>query len=164
METFYYLIGHGQDPVNWWQMSNRAIIIFIYAVALYRLAPARAVGNSSVLEIALTVIIASSLSRALTGNSPLLPSLAATFALLVLHVLMSAAAMRSDGFARLVKGRHLQIIDSGTIDWHNMKRAKLSERDLHEQLRLHGISSLGEVAAAYMERNGRVSVFRQSGK
>jgi uncharacterized membrane protein YcaP (DUF421 family) len=132
----------------------------VYAIVLYRLAPGRTFGNHTVVDIAMTVIIGSSLSRALTGNAPLLPVFAATFVLLVVHVLLATVALRSERVSWLVKGRPLQLIRQGKIDWANMKRAKLGERDLFEQLRLQGVARPEHVAEGWLERNGRVSVVR----
>ena len=161
MQTFEYLIGHGADALTWWQMTSRAIIIFAYAIVLYRLAPGRTFGNHTVVDIAMTVIIGSSLSRALTGNAPMLPVFAATAVLLVVHVLLASVALRSKRVSWLVKGRPLQLIRQGKIDWANMRRAKLGEHDLFEQLRLQGVASPEHVAEGWLERNGRVSVLRK---
>ncbi len=157
METFHFLIGaHSADPA-WWQMCVRAVIIFVYAVALYRLAPTRAFADLSAIDIVLTVILGSSFSRALTGNAPLLPVLAATALLVLMHVLLTAMAARSDFVSRLVKGRPIQLIKDGSIDWAAIRRGQLGERDLAEQVRLRGIRSIDDVGDAFLERNGSIS-------
>jgi uncharacterized membrane protein YcaP (DUF421 family) len=144
-------------------MTNRAVIIFLYAIALYRLAPGRTFGNHTVVDIAMTVIIGSTLSRALTGNAPLLPVFAATFVLLMVHLLLATVALRSERVSWLIKGRPLQLIRDGEIDWAAMKRAKFGERDLQEQLRLQGVARPEQVAEGWLERNGRVSILRNEG-
>ena len=65
METFHYLIGQDTPHIAWWQMSIRAAIIFVYAILLYRVAPRRSFSNLSAQDIVLTVILGSSVSRAL---------------------------------------------------------------------------------------------------
>lgn len=160
METFHYLVGDEADTIVWWQMANRAVVIFLYAIMLYRLIPRKAFGNSAVVDIVVTVIAGSALSRALTGNAPLLPTLAATAALLFLHVLVSVLSRHSEAISRLVKGRPVRIVRDGKVDWQMMSRAQLGERDLAEHLRLNGVAGAEEVAEAYLERNGSVSVIK----
>lgn len=160
METFHYLIGQDTPHIAWWQVSLRAIIIFFYAIALYRLAPRRSFSDLSALDIVVTVILGSSLSRALTGNAPLLPVMVATTVLVLLHALLSVLAPRSDLLSRLVKGRPVQLIRDGTMDWEAVRRSSLGPRDLEERIRLKGLRSLDEVAEAYLERNGAISVIR----
>ena len=160
MDTIYQAIGREGDTILWWQMVNRGILILVYAIAIYRVMPRRAFGNSAILDIVVTVIVGSALSRALTANAPLLPTLAATAALMSVHVLLSVLARHFEVISRVVKGRPVQLVRAGRIDWEMMKRVQLGERDLTEQLRLNGISSLDKVAEAYMERNGAVSVIK----
>jgi uncharacterized membrane protein YcaP (DUF421 family) len=144
-------------------MSIRAVIVFFYAIILYRLIPRKAFGNSAVVDIVVTVIAGSSLSRALTGNAELLATLAATAALLLLHVLLSVLTRRSEFVSKLVKGRPVRLVQDGKVDWKMMRRAQLGERDLGENLRLNGVAGPGDVAEAYLERNGSVSVIRAKG-
>lgn len=158
METFYHIVGRDTDPILWWQMCVRALIIFVFAVALYRLMPRRAFGANGTLDIVVVVLMGSTLSRALTGNAPLLPTLAATATLAVLYGMLAALAWRIDPLSRLIKGRPIRLIRDGRIDRHALRKAQLGERDLDESLRLEGVADVTTVADAYLERNGKLSV------
>lgn len=162
METFHYLIGQETPHLAWWQMAIRAAIIFIYGVSLYRLAPRRSFAGLSAFDIVLTVVMGSSLSRALTGNAPLLPTLVATALLIALHALLSALASKSETLSLLVKGRPIRLVHEGAVDWAATRRSQLGKRDLNEQLRMKGIRALDEVKEAYLERNGSISIIRSS--
>ncbi len=161
METFYELIGRDTDPITWWQMCIRACIIFGWAVFLYRLLPRRAFGSSATLDIVAVVILGSTLSRALTGNAPLLPALAATATFAALYTALASLAWRSKPLSRLVKGRPVRVIYDGKIDRRAMHEARLGEHDLMENLRLKGITDYAQVAEGCLERNGEFSVIRK---
>ena len=161
MQTFYFLIGRDTDPIAWWQMCVRAVIIFAWAITLYRVLPRRAFGSNATLDIVVVVVMGSTLSRALTGNAPLLPALAATTTLGMLYFVLSFVARRFDPVSRLVKGRPIRLIRDGEIDRKALHGAQLGERDLTESLRLKGIGEVAEVAEAYIERNGELSVIRK---
>ncbi|RKF14580.1 DUF421 domain-containing protein [Roseovarius spongiae] len=158
METFHYLIGQDTPHIAWWQMSLRAVVIFLYAILLYRIAPRRSFSNLSAQDIVLTVILGSSLSRSLTGNAPLLPTLAATGLLVVLYVAVTALAPQSKVVSYLVKGRPITLVSKGVVDRQALRRAHFGENDITELLRLHGLQDLSEVEEAHLERNGKVSV------
>lgn len=160
METLHALIGEPNLQITWWQMCIRAAIILVYAVILYRLAPRRSMSGLTALDIVLTVVLGSSLGRALTGNAPLLPTLAAAALLVVMHGLLSVLARHSELVSRVVKGRSIRLIRDGAVDWDAMRRSRLGPRDLHEQLRLKGIADPKQVSEAYLERNGNVSIVR----
>lgn len=162
METFHNLIGQDTPHIAWWQMSIRAGIIFVYAILLYRVAPRRSFSNLSAQDIVLTVVLGSSLSRALTGNAPLLPTLAATGLLVILYVCVTALAPRSQILSRLVKGRPVTLVRNGLVNDKAFRKAHFGENDITELLRLNGLQDLSEVEEARLERNGQVSVIPKS--
>jgi uncharacterized membrane protein YcaP (DUF421 family) len=161
METFYHLIGRDADPITWWQMCARATVIFCYAVLLYRLLPRRAFGSIAAADIVVVVIMGSSLSRALTGNAPLLPTLAAMAVLATLYTILAALASRLRWLSWLTKGRPVPLIRDGRIDVKAMRWSLLGEHDLEEKLRASGTRALDEVAEACLERDGTISVVKK---
>jgi hypothetical protein len=64
------------------QECARAILILAYGLAILRLAGRRIFGRWSALDIIVSIIVGSNLSRALTGNAPLLGTIAATTVLI----------------------------------------------------------------------------------
>lgn len=162
METFHFLIGQNTPHIAWWQMSIRAAIIFVYAILLYRLAPRRSFSNLSAQDIVLTVILGSSLSRALTGNAPLIPTLVATGLVVALYVGVTAIAPHSQIVSRLVKGRPITLVREGKVDWPAFRSAQFGENDITELMRLNGLRELSEVEEAHLERNGQVSVISKN--
>ena len=63
----------------------------------------------------------------------------------------------------LIKGRSDVIVRDGKLDEEAASRNRLSERDLLEDLRLHGnLADVREVALAVFERNGQISVVRRT--
>jgi len=91
-----------------------------------------------------------------------LPALAATAAIVAVHSLFAALAVRWGWFSRIIKGRPTRLIEAGEIDWRRAKRALIGERDLEEDLRLHGVSGFDGVEAAHLERNGQISIVKRS--
>jgi len=157
---FQNLIGE-KNHIVWWQMSVRAVIIFIYGVTMMRVAGRRAFGRAAPLDIIVSVLIGSNLSRALTGNAPLLPTLAATTALVFVYWLVLYTAYLSRFASWLVKGRSTLLIGGGRIDWKSMKQEGLTEGDLAEAMRASGVKHVEDVEAAYRERNGSISIIRK---
>jgi uncharacterized membrane protein YcaP (DUF421 family) len=141
-------------------MTVRAIVVFAYAVALYRLLPRRAIAGSAAIDIVLAIIVASSLSRALTGNAPLFATMAATTAIGALYYAMTAVARRSDRFASAVKGKPLPLIRDGRLDLASMRAAQFGQPDIEQHLRAEGVDELRDVRRATLERDGSVSVLR----
>lgn len=160
IEIMHSIFGQSSDVVTWSQMIARALLMGVYAVILYRLAPRRVFGRNSVIDIAFVVMIGSALSRAMTGSAPLLPTMAATATLVALIYVIAWIAPRSPRFAHLVKGSPILLFENGEVDDRVLRHNLLGRGDLEVALRSKGISNPTLVKAAYLERNGEISVIR----
>src|SRR5690625_7997837 len=116
LEHFYYLTGDEAASITWWQMGLRAVIIFFWAVLLYRLFPRRAFGSSSTTDIGLVVIVGSALSRALTGSVPLLPTMFATALLRVFYGIVILFASRHLLLVAIGQALSISTVAAGRVD------------------------------------------------
>jgi uncharacterized membrane protein YcaP (DUF421 family) len=139
-------------------MMVRGTVIFLYGLLLLRIASKRMFGRGTAFDLLLSVILGSVLSRALTANAELLPTMAVTGLLVVLHRLFGSAGFRWHWFGVLIKGRARPLITDGTPDPAAMRRAAVTENDLLEAARTKGVNSLRDVWEAYLERSGEISV------
>jgi uncharacterized membrane protein YcaP (DUF421 family) len=144
------------------QMVIRALVVFIIAVALARLGSKRFMARNSAFDLILAIMLGSVLSRAITGQSPFFPTLAAAAALVAMHGGFAWLASRSGWFGFVIKGRARELVKDGKIIPKAMKRHGVGEHDLQEALRMNGGGiSIGEVESAHLERNGDISVIRR---
>ena len=148
------------------QMSLRAFVVFLIAIAIVRFGDERFMGKSTALDVMLGIVFGSVVSRAITGNTPFFPTLAASIVLVAMHWAISAIAFRSRRFGRVVKGPTHHLVNDGEIDWNEMRKTHISQNDLREAMRQHGRrDDLSEIESAYLERNGSISViFREREK
>lgn len=161
MEQLYELIGRDGGDITWWQMSVRAAIVFFFGLVLVRAAGKRVFGKWTALDIVLSIIIGSNMSRALTGNAPFVETLIATSALVALHSLLIMASVRVPALGHLLKGRGVRLIEDGRTDHRAMRRHGIGEQDLEEALRQAGLDDPSGVRTAYLERNGDISVLKR---
>ena len=159
MDFLHVLIGTKIGDIEWWQMVIRSVIIFGVAVSLIRLGANRIFGRHTALDIVLSVILGSTLSRSLTANAPFWPVVASAVVLVVLHSVLAIVSVRSDKVAHTVKGRSIQLVIAGELLPDEMKEAGVSREDLLAAARLRaGTDSLEHVEHAYLERGGDISI------
>ena len=158
MDTFQELVGSDAQTIAWWQMVCRGILVFLFALALVRLAGRRIFGSYTSFDIVLGVALGSTLSRAITGNAQFVPTLVTVAVLIALHRLVTELTRRNEALGRIVKGSEVLLIKDGQIQHDSLRKTSLTESDLMESLRLHGNVSVDRVKAAYLERSGAVSV------
>ena len=161
MEQFYDLIGQDGGDITWWQMSIRAGLVFVFGLVLVRAAGKRVFGKWTAIDIVLSIVIGSNLSRTLTGAAPFVETLIATCVLVGLHSLLIAAGVRWPALGHLLKGRGVRLISDGEVDHRALRRHGIGEHDLEEALREAGTDDVSAVREAYLERNGDISVLKR---
>jgi uncharacterized membrane protein YcaP (DUF421 family) len=148
--------------VTAWQECARAVLVFAYGFAAVRLVGRRVFGKWAALDIVVSIIIGSNLSRALTGSAPLAGTLLATTLLLALHWLLAQTAARSKRLGRLIEGWPTPLVEHGRPDRAALLRWSVSESDLAEALRAHGLQNLSRVELMLLEPSGKISIVRRS--
>lgn len=143
-------------------MVLRAIVVFFYLLFLLRAGVRRMSGRFAAYDIVLAVLIGSVLSRALTGNSRFVPTMAAAAVLVILHWLVARLTFERGALGWLFKGREDVLIRDGVLQRDAMRRAAITDADLLEALRSGaGTDDLSQVRLAYLERSGRISFVRR---
>jgi uncharacterized membrane protein YcaP (DUF421 family) len=164
MEEFFTTVlgTHSQD-LTWWQMSLRAIIVFIVALLIVRIGNHRIFGKHTAFDIVLGIIYGSVLSRAITGNSPFFPTLTAALVLMLSHRILAIIAYKTHfGFGDLIKGKPCILIEDGKLQRDVMKKNSITEHDLNEAMRKSGLEAdHSQVKKAYLERSGEISIIQR---
>ena len=155
------VFGDKENPLTWWQMTARAVVVFVYGIGLVRFGHTRVFGKGAAFDIILSVIIGSNLSRALTGNAALWEVLIVTTILVVLHAIVAEIAFRSRSFATLVKGAPQVLIEHGKVNERVRSRENIGARDIDTALRGAGLERVGDVKKAVLERDGSISILEE---
>jgi uncharacterized membrane protein YcaP (DUF421 family) len=99
------------------------------------------------------------MSRAVNGSAPFVPTLIAGAVFLLMHWLFAALAVRTHWFSVALKGSRIPLVRDGKVLTDGMRRAKITDEDLAEALRLQmHDEDPSNVQVAYMERSGDISV------
>lgn len=165
-EVFDTMFGLHEETLNWWQMSARAIGVFFAALFIIRIGSHRIFGKNTAFDIILGIIYGSVLSRAITGNSPFWPTLAAAFTLVMLHKGLAVLAYHSNfGFGNMIKGRPQLLVKDGKLQEKEMRDNSVTRNDLLEALRSSGSATdLDRIEEAYLERSGSISIILKKDK
>ena len=161
---FAALLGIGVEPKNFTvvQCCIRGIVLLIAGLIMVRLGSKRALAEKTAIDTLTVVIVASVLSRAINGPSPLLPSIGAGFVLVLLHRGLMSAACRHHLFGNLIKGTSDVIVQNGQANEKAMRRNQISRHDLEEDLRLDAkLEDLSKIKVARVERSGDISFIKK---
>lgn len=152
---------HPDKELTTLQMGCRTLIIFILAIVLVRMAGRRSFSIHSPFDNVVTLLLGATLSRAIVGASSFVATIAACIILVVLHRLTAWLSMHSKVFSRLLNGKRRVLYREGTLYRENLEASLISEKDLLAAVRRQGqVESLDEIEAAFMERNGEITVIK----
>lgn len=157
MAWFRQLIGPDQGA-DTQQLCVRAVLLFIFGVVCIRIAGRRTFAQFSPLDIIVALIVGSNISRIMTGKADVFPAGSATLVLVILHRLLAMATMRWGLLAWLVKARSISVVRDGKVDPRAMRRANLSDEDLHEAIRMEQFARPDQIHLATLEGSGKLSV------
>ena len=97
------LFGEGKD-LSALQMSMRAIVIFMLALILIRIAGVKTFGKNAAFDNIIIITLGAVLSRAIAGVSPFVSVVFASITLVLIHRIVSWLSMRNHAIGKLVKG------------------------------------------------------------
>ncbi|WP_224242545.1 DUF421 domain-containing protein [Hyalangium gracile] len=79
-------------------------------------------------------------------------------------VALDALAYRFPALAPLLKSRPVPLIRDGQINQRALRREFMNREELMAELRMHGVTDVKDVARAYLEPSGMISVIRADRK
>src|SRR3954453_20825436 len=135
------IFGSGSD-LAWYQECARAAVIFVYGLALVRIAGRRIFGKWWALDIVVSIIIGSNLSRILTGSAQLWGTLAATTLLVALHWVLARLGASSPGLSQIIEGDPIELARHGKAIAAILEHHSVSKSDLGEALRQSGVDDI----------------------
>jgi uncharacterized membrane protein YcaP (DUF421 family) len=160
MDVIYKIFGEGKD-LNALQMSMRALLIFILALGIIRIAGRRSFGMKMPFDNIIAILLGAILSRAVVGVSPFWPTVAASAVLALLHRLTAWIAIRNERFGKMLKGNSTLLYKDGVFFHRKMERFQVCEKDVMEEVRIQAnTTDMQKIKEIYMEPSGQLSIIK----
>lgn len=140
----------------------RATVMFALLFGLLRLMGKRELGQMTPFELVMLVVLGDLIQQGITHNDFSLTgaSLAiATFAFWA--TVLGWISYRWPRAERAIEGEPRVLIRDGSWIEANMKRDRLTRRELESEMRLAGIAHVRDVAWAILEPEGRISFIKR---
>ena len=139
----------------------RTLLVYLAVMLGLRLAGKREIGQMSVLDLVLLLLIANTVQNAMTGpDTSVNGGLTAAATLLVANYLVTLVVSKSPLAEKLVDGEPTLLVYQGKVNTKNMERQRITSDELEEALREHEIAGVTEVALAVLEMDGSISVLK----
>lgn len=141
----------------------RAAVIYVFTQVLFRVTGRKEFARWGPSDIVLLFLISVAARTSIVAeDASLTTAMIALATIIGLDWLLSLVTARSERAASLLEGDPRPLIRDGVLQRPEMRRTRISERQLLAQIREHGRESLAQVKDAFLERDGRISlVFRE---
>ena len=160
MDIIYNIFGQGKD-LTVFQMSARAVVIYIITLILIRISGRRTFGKKSAFDTTIVIILGSVMSRAVVGASAFVPTVGCCLALVLLHRGIAWLRIYSKFVTRLTQGAPKVSYKDGKIHRENLRIGLMTDDDLHADVRRKANKSdLKEVKEIHLESTGEISVIK----
>lgn len=142
-------------------IGYRTVVLYILILIILRIMGKREVGELSVIDIVVFVVMAEVAAFALDSpDKKLIQSIVPMVILLIIQYVSSFISLKSKKFRDLVDGDPTLIIRDGQIIESEMRKQRYNLDDLFQQMREQQIGSIHQVSYAFLEPSGNLSVFK----
>jgi uncharacterized membrane protein YcaP (DUF421 family) len=140
----------------------RASVMFAVLFALLRLLGKRELSQITPFELVVLIVMGDLIQQGVTQNDFSLTG--ATLAIVTFAfwgVVLSWGSYLSPALERVLEGRPRVIIQDGELIRDNLRRDRITPREVESEMRLAGIASMKEVAWGILEPQGRISFIKR---
>src|SRR3989440_7401543 len=143
----------------WWEIILRTAIVSPVVLFLLRVAGKRELGQMSPVDLVVILVIANAVQNAMTGgDNSLIGGVIAAATLVAVNVAFARVGHRVPYLQHLFESQPTLLVQRGKPIKRNLERENVEEDELLMAAREHGIEELAGVEAAYLERDGSISI------
>ncbi|WHX48052.1 DUF421 domain-containing protein [Paenibacillus woosongensis] len=137
----------------------RTVLMYITAFVVMRIMGKREIGELSIFDLVISVMIAEIAVFAIEDmKRPLYEGIVPMITLLLIQMAIAKVSLHSRGVRSLFDGKPSVIIQDGRINREEMRRQRYNLDDLLMQLRANNIDNVADVEFAVLETSGQLSV------
>ncbi len=138
----------------------RSCIMFFVIIFGLRLLGKRGVKQLSVFELVVIIGLGSAAGDPMFYKDVgIMPAIVVFTMIISLYSIITYFIGKSKKFEKLVEGKPICLIKNGIFCIDDFKKEALGEDEFFAELRLKGVSQLGQVESAIEEISGEISVF-----
>ncbi len=142
-----------------WGIAVRTIVVYVAVFAGLRLMGKRELGQMTVFDLVVILLIANAVQNAMVGpDSSLQGGLLAAAVLLVANRGLAGVRVRFGRWGRFIEGTPTILVQNGQYVDANMRKEEVEPEEVEMAVREHGLESVQSVQLAVLELDGSISI------
>jgi uncharacterized membrane protein YcaP (DUF421 family) len=137
----------------------RVAVVYVFLVVVLRISGKREVGQMSILELIVVLLISDAVQNSMVGeNTTLWAGPVAVLTLLGLDYAFNLLTLRSKRLRHVIEGEPRLLIRDGKLLHKAIREEKVELDEVRRAIRAHGVSGIEDVQLAVLETDGTISV------
>ena len=142
----------------------RVAVVYLFLVIILRISGKREVGQMSILELIVVLLISDAVQNSIIGdNTTLWAGPVAVLTLLGLDYGLNLLTRRSRSLRKAIEGEPRLLIRDGRLLRKALRDEKLDVAEVETAVRAHGLARIDEVREAVLETDGSISIIPKDG-
>ncbi len=139
----------------------RTTFFYFFVAIAYRIMGKREVGQLGIIDLIVSILIAELVAISIENlNDPIFYTIVPIVLLVVLELFLAFISVKSRRFRTIFGGKPSLIICNGKLNFKEMVKQRYTMDDLLLSLRQKEIKSIEDVEYAFLEPNGKLSIFK----
>lgn len=140
-------------------ITLRSLAVYLFMLVAIRLTGKKELSQLNTTDVVLILLISNAVQNAMVGsNTSLSGGLVAAAVLFTLNYLLKKLMFKSEKFRNLITEKPEILIHNGNLDFAKLSKLGITNEELREAIREHGIEKYKDVKLAIMEADGNISI------
>jgi uncharacterized membrane protein YcaP (DUF421 family) len=145
------------------ELVVRGSAMYLFLFVVFRFVVRRRVGSIGMADLLILVIIADAAQNGMSGEyKSVTDAFILVSTLLGWNLLIDWLNFHVPALRGVLEPPPLLLIEDGRVLWRSLRRENLTEDELATKLREQGVRTHAEVAKAYMEPDGQITVLKRN--
>lgn len=143
------------------QVIFRTLFFYFFITLAYRIMGKREIGQLGIIDLIVSILIAELVAISIENiKDSIFLTIVPIVILVILELVLAFISIKSRKFRTLFGGKPSLIICNGHINYKEMVKQRYSMDDLLVSLRQKEIRNIEDVEYAFLEPNGKLSIFK----
>jgi len=139
----------------------RAVLIYGFLFVMFRFLGKKHTGELAPFDLLILLIISETVQNGLIGDDKsVIGAMICASTLFIIMQALNYVSWRSRKASRLIEGVPKVLVRDGVPIDPVMEKEKITKQELLEAMRSSGCSNIGDVRAAILENNGKISIIK----
>jgi len=140
-------------------IALRSLAVYAFMLIAIRLTGKKELSQLNTIDVVLILLISNAVQNAMVGNNTsLLGGLAAAAVLFILNYILKKVAFKNKKIRELIFEHPEILIHNGKLNFDKLSHLGISDEELKEAMREHGVEHYKDVKLAIFEVDGNISI------